>query len=105
MHHDDQNEKDDNLRGIYLHIMADALGSIACIISAFLIYKWQLYFMDPVISIIISLLIIRATYDLIIHSSTVLINLNVKIENTSTIVPLSHKIEIVKKDIYIKSFD
>ena len=43
--------------GIFLHIVADTLGSIGVIISAILMQKYDLMIADPVCSMLIALLI------------------------------------------------
>lgn len=70
-HHHDHNH---NLSGVYLHILADALGSVACILSALLIYYKEFYIADPITSIIISLLILTTTYRLLKDTSRILIH-------------------------------
>ena len=53
-HHHHKNE---NLYAIYIHILADTLGSVAVLISAFLIKYYKYYISDPICSLIISLMI------------------------------------------------
>lgn len=61
------------MKGVYLHILADALGSVACIISAIIIYYYDFYLADPITSIIISLLILLTTICLLKDTSKILI--------------------------------
>ncbi|SDN21987.1 cobalt-zinc-cadmium efflux system protein [Paenibacillus sp. yr247] len=51
-----------NLRSAYLHILGDALGSVGAIVAggAMLIFGW--YVADPIISIIVSLLILKGAW-------------------------------------------
>ncbi|MDF2650132.1 MAG: cation diffusion facilitator transporter family protein [Paenibacillus sp.] len=51
-----------NLRSAYLHVLGDALGSVGAIIAggAMLIFGW--YAADPIISIIVSLLILKGAW-------------------------------------------
>jgi cobalt-zinc-cadmium efflux system protein len=51
-----------NLRSAYLHILGDALGSVGAIVAggAMLIFGW--YAADPIISIIVSLLILKGAW-------------------------------------------
>jgi zinc transporter 5/7 len=55
----------ENMYGVYLHVMADALGSVGVIISSLLIqfYGWQLA--DPVASLMISILILLSVGPLV----------------------------------------
>ncbi|XP_053369348.1 zinc transporter 7 [Clarias gariepinus] len=45
------------LQGVFLHIVADTLGSIGVIISAFLMQKYDLMIADPICSMLIAILI------------------------------------------------
>ncbi|CAL8251810.1 unnamed protein product [Merluccius merluccius] len=45
------------LQGVFLHIVADTLGSVGVIISALLMQKYNLMIADPICSMLISLLI------------------------------------------------
>eukprot|EP00898_Chlorokybus_atmophyticus_P004591 jgi/Chlat1/5132/Chrsp33S05134 len=68
MHH----HHDHNMRGIFLHVLADTLGSVGVIISALLIqYKHWIY-VDPVCSLLISVLIVYSAIPLAISSAEVL---------------------------------
>ncbi|NRF92251.1 cation transporter [Paenibacillus frigoriresistens] len=51
-----------NLRSAYLHILGDALGSVGAILAggAMLIFGW--YVADPIISILVSLLILKGAW-------------------------------------------
>lgn len=69
-HHHDHNH---NLSGVYLHILADALGSVACIISAITIYYYEFYLADPITSMVISLLILATTIRLLKDTSRILL--------------------------------
>jgi zinc transporter 1 len=61
-----------NVRGVFLHLLGDALGSVAVIISALLyVFKEQLHiddkyivYVDPALSLIIICLIIPSTVSL-----------------------------------------
>lgn len=57
-------EADLNIRGAYLHMAADALISLGVVVSAFIISKTAWYWIDPVVSILISFIIIYGTWDL-----------------------------------------
>nr|CCA23337.1 unnamed protein product putative [Albugo laibachii Nc14] len=53
-----------NMYGIYLHVLADTLGSIGVIISSIMIDYAEWYIADPVCSLIISFLIFGSTLPL-----------------------------------------
>ena len=68
-----RNEVDLNLRGAWLHVMGDALGSVAAIIAAALMTLFGWYAADPIFSVVISVLIIVASARLIKESTNVLL--------------------------------
>ncbi|MDR6552950.1 cation diffusion facilitator family transporter [Paenibacillus qinlingensis] len=51
-----------NLRSAYLHILGDALGSVGAIIAGALMLLFGWYVADPIISIIVSLLILKGAW-------------------------------------------
>jgi cobalt-zinc-cadmium efflux system protein len=53
-----------NVRSAYLHLMADAAISLGVVITGIIIYYTSLYKIDPVISFIISLVVICGTWPL-----------------------------------------
>lgn len=57
-------EENLNIRGAWLHVMADALGSVGVLVGGWLVLRYGWYLADPLISIGISLLIMRGAYNL-----------------------------------------
>lgn len=47
--------------GVFLHILADCLGSVGVIISSMLVKYYGLYVADPICSFIISLMILASS--------------------------------------------
>ena len=74
--------KNMNIHGVFLHVLSDALGSIAVIISGLLIkfvppkddatVTWKLY-IDPILSLVITFLIITSAIPLLKASSLILL--------------------------------
>jgi zinc transporter 5/7 len=64
---------DENLHGVFLHMVADTLASISLIVSTLLIKYYQWYAADAICSLIISCIIFFAAYPLIVHSVDVLL--------------------------------
>ncbi|MFZ4688939.1 MAG: cation diffusion facilitator family transporter [Polymorphobacter sp.] len=56
---------DVNIRGAYLHMLADAGISAAVVVSGFLILKTGLYWIDPALSLIVVAVILRGTWGLL----------------------------------------
>jgi len=61
-------EKDLNVKSAYLHMMADALVSLGIMIGGIVISYTHLYWIDPVISIVIVLVILFSTWTLLKES-------------------------------------
>jgi len=61
-------EKDLNIKSAYLHMMADALVSAGIMIGGIIIYYTHLYWIDPVISLVIVLVILFSTWSLLKES-------------------------------------
>lgn len=55
-------EHDLNIKGAYLHMMADALVSVSVVASGFVMYQWNIYILDPIISLVIVAVIIYSTW-------------------------------------------
>ena len=81
-----------NMRGAFLHVMGDALGSVGVIISAVVI-KWsgwsKSYYMDPAASVVIAGIIVCTTWKLFRRTSDILLH----------VVPPSISIGSIKQDI------
>lgn len=61
-------EKDLNVKSAYLHMMADAVVSLGIMIGGIVISYTHLYWIDPVISIVIVLVILFSTWTLLKES-------------------------------------
>ncbi|EFC43181.1 predicted protein [Naegleria gruberi] len=70
-HHHHQH--DENIYGVYLHMIADALGSIGVIVSTLIVQYFGWYIADPICSLIISIMILYTSFPLISNSSRVLL--------------------------------
>ncbi len=65
---------DINIKGAYLHLMFDALGSVGAIISAVAIWGWDWYVADIIASIVIVLFILYGTRKLLFQSINMLMD-------------------------------
>ncbi len=72
-----------NMRGAWLHVMGDLLGSVTAIVAGALISIFGWYWADPVCSVLISLIIIFGSWRLIMES------VNVLLEGTPSHIDLS----------------
>ncbi len=62
-----------NLRGAYLHILGDLLGSVGTVAAALIIRITEWRLADPIASIIVSLLILRSAWALVRESIDVML--------------------------------
>ena len=61
-----------NIKAAYLHLIGDTLSSVAVIIGGVLIYFYSIYWIDPLITVLISLYIIKETYQVLYHTYKIL---------------------------------
>lgn len=65
-----------NMRGAFLHVLSDALGSIIVVISALVVWltEWKYrYYMDPALSILLVILILNSVWPLLRESALILL--------------------------------
>lgn len=61
-------EKDINVKAAFLHLASDALVSLGLVVGGIIIYYTHLYWIDPLLSIIICVIIITSTWSLLKNS-------------------------------------
>jgi cobalt-zinc-cadmium efflux system protein len=61
-----------NVRGAWLHVLTDALGSIGAIAAGVLIYFFQWYWVDAVASVLIAMLVLYSAWNLVEEALSVL---------------------------------
>ena len=84
--HSHTHHHDHNIRGAYLHVLADALTSILAIIALlfgkYLGWNW----LDPFMGIVGAVLITRWSYGLLLDTSSILLDKNITIEKRKDII-------------------
>ena len=89
-------KKDLNIKSAYLHLMSDAIVSLGLVIGGVVIHYTHLYWIDPVLSIVIALVIVFSTWNLLKHSLRLSMD-GVPVEmNLQTIKEAATKIKGVK---------
>ncbi len=78
-----------NIKSSYLHLFSDAVSSAAVILGGIAIYLWQIYWLDPVLTILIALYVLKESYEILIDS------LHVLMEGT----PKNISIEEIQKEV------
>lgn len=74
LHHDHENS-DHNIRAAYLHVIADAMTSVSAIVGLIAAKTWDIAFIDPIVAIVSSLVIIKWSIGLLKDSGMVLLNM------------------------------
>lgn len=81
-HDDDDSSNNENMKGIFLHILADTLGSVGVVISTLLIKLTGWHIFDPIASIMIATLILLSAIPLLkLTTETILLKLDSKKHN------------------------
>jgi cobalt-zinc-cadmium efflux system protein len=65
-----------NIRAAYFHLLSDAVSSIAVIIGAMFIIIYNIYWIDPILTILISLYILKQAYEIAKESVNILMMSN-----------------------------
>lgn len=78
-----------NVKAAYLHLLTDVMTSVAVVIGGILMYYFDLFWVDPLISLLIAFYLIKASYSLLIES------INILMQGT----PESINIEEIQKSV------
>ena len=62
-----------NIRGAFLHVMGDTLGSVGAIAAGIAMVFWQWYLADPIVSIVVAVLVLYSSWQLVRESVDVLL--------------------------------
>jgi cobalt-zinc-cadmium efflux system protein len=62
-----------NLRGAFLHVLGDTLGSVGAIVAGIMMLLWQWYLADPIVSIVVGGLVLFSSWELVRESVDVLL--------------------------------
>ncbi|MCF8330896.1 MAG: cation diffusion facilitator family transporter [Bacteroidales bacterium] len=93
----EKHKKDNiNIKAAYLHLLGDTLSSVAVIIGGVLIYFYELYWIDPLVTVIIGLYIIKESISIIIETVDILMQSKPKDIDLAEIKNKLTKIEGIK---------
>ena len=65
-------KKNINIKSAYLHLLGDTLSSVGVIIGAVLIFFFKLYWIDPILTILIGLYIIKESFEIVKETVNIL---------------------------------
>jgi cobalt-zinc-cadmium efflux system protein len=86
-------EENLNIRGAFLHVIGDALGSIGAIGAGVIIWLWGWTLADPIMSVAMTLLIIYSSWQLIRESVNILLEGTPSHINLRAVVAAMHEVE------------
>lgn len=89
-------EKNINIRAAYFHLVSDAVSSIAIIIGAVFIIAYKVYWIDPVLTILIALYILIEAYKILKEAIDILMMSNIEGIDLQEIKSFVEKIQGVK---------
>ena len=69
-------QKNINIKSAYLHLLGDVFSSIAVIAGSIFIYFYKIYWIDPLITVLISIFIIQGLLPIIIKSIKILMQIS-----------------------------
>ncbi len=73
-----------NIKAAYIHLLTDVMTSAMVVVGGLLIYFFHIYWIDPIVSMVIAFYLIFTSYDIIKESVSILMQFapkNIKIEN------------------------
>jgi cation diffusion facilitator family transporter len=84
-HDEGHHHHDLNLRGAYLHVLADALTSVLAIVALTFGKFFGWHFLDPLMGMVGALVITRWSYGLLVETSGILLDKNIDAQSTHAI--------------------
>lgn len=91
LHHD--KEKSLNIKAAYLHLIGDALTSLAVITGGFFIMIFDVYWIDPLVTVLISIYIFVHTFKILKQSTRILMQFAPKGIGTDEVATLLSEIK------------
>ncbi|HJQ71493.1 MAG TPA: cation diffusion facilitator family transporter [Blastocatellia bacterium] len=85
-------EENLNVRAAFLHVLGDALGSVGAIAAGVIIWRWGWTLADPIISVVMSLLIIYSSWHLIRESVNILLEGTPSHINVRAVIAAMHEV-------------
>ena len=61
-----------NIKSTYLHLLSDAVSSFAVVLGGLAIYFWQIYWIDPILTILIGVYILKESYEILVQAVHIL---------------------------------
>lgn len=86
-----------NIRAAYLHLLGDTISSVAVIIGSVLIYFFEIYWIDPLVTVLIGLYILKEAYAVLREAVDILM------QGTPSDLDIPHIVAEIEKEKYIEN--
>lgn len=89
-------KEDINMKSTYLHLISDALSSVGVVVCGIIIYYFNIYWIDPLITILIAIYVLKESYEVLRQAINILMQGVPNNINVNEIVYKLQEIEGVK---------
>ena len=89
-------EADLNMRAVYLHFLSDALSSVGVMVGGIVIYYFDAYWIDPALTVLIGLYILKESYEILKESANILMQGTPKTVDIDEIAEELEKMDAIK---------
>lgn len=86
-----------NIRAAYLHLLGDTISSVAVIAGSILIYFFEIFWVDPLVTVLIGLYILKEAYSVLREAVDILM------QGTPSEINLPHIVREVEKEAQIEN--
>lgn len=85
-----------NMRAVYLHFLSDALSSVGVMVGGIVIYYFDAYWIDPLLTVLIGMYIFKETYEILKESANILMQGTPKTVDIDEIAEELEKMDAIK---------
>jgi len=85
-----------NMRAVYLHFLNDALSSVGVMVGGIVIYYFDAYWIDPLLTVLISIYILKESYEILKESANILMQGTPKTVDIDEIAEEVEKLDAIK---------
>ena len=89
-------EADLNMRAVYLHFLSDALSSVGVMVGGVVIYYFDAYWIDPLLTVLIGMYILKESYEILKESANILMQGTPKTVDIDEIAEELEKMDAIK---------
>ena len=85
-----------NMRAVYLHFLSDALSSVGVMVGGVVIYYFDAYWIDPLLTVLIGIYILKESYEILKESANILMQGTPKTVDIDEIAEELEKLDAIK---------